>query len=531
MPEGFMPVDRVRGKKEALADMAFKISCPPDVPARSRVVAVCGVTDDDNEASPSNDGWFFSDFYLFHHLMSPMRQTPNSSVIVTRTNIIADIRTEAQFWLTTEAPEKLVEKYGEYAHGDPRKERKVVLDKHTLEPIKLAGNIRVVPREALLERFLSTLREQATIASQRKEQLIVFIFGHGDLDTHGVYLGKPSGRRDQYPDLLIQDFRRALPPDVNVTLFITSCYSGGWLVEPRVNKKVHLNLTGITGSGPGEETRSWSVSRSIGRACGSSVASAIMQTIIGVDEEGDQGQEVYNHPTYMGLAARVFETISKIHSLADEQNIHFSAQDDEWEVHFGKRTGFPLKSFKEGWDSLRSIPPSNAYSLGDNANPAATIRKTASKKHRELQYRAREYLSSKPGRDSLGNNVSLHGRLRRFLRGEDELNSEQVLTLLDIVLFRLVRLQEADEYVQSMGISMPSSKSYNIEDWKGSPEQRRRFTEVATYLRKVRLFERPLPGPQWQYSKPLQYVSIALVESCETFEEVQEKVSMALDSM
>lgn len=109
-------------------------------------------------------------------------------------------------YLTTDAPEKLVERYGEYAHGDPRKERKVLLDRQTLEPINLAGNIRVVPRGALAERFLSTLGEQASIAAGHKEQVMMFIFGHGDLDTHGVYLGKRSGSQNQYPELFIQDF-------------------------------------------------------------------------------------------------------------------------------------------------------------------------------------------------------------------------------------------------------------------------------------------------------------------------------------
>jgi hypothetical protein len=71
-----------------------------------------------------------------------------------------------------------------------------------------------------------------------------------------------------------------------------------------------------------------------------------------------------------------------------------------------------------------------------------------------------------------------------------------------------------------MDVDMPSSKAYNIEDWKGSPEQYRRRTEVTRYIRQVRLFDRPLPGLGWHYPKPVNYISIALVESCETFEEV-----------
>lgn len=53
-------------------DLAFLSAHSSDVPLRSRIVAVCGITDVDNLASPELDGWFFSDFYLFHHLFHPI---------------------------------------------------------------------------------------------------------------------------------------------------------------------------------------------------------------------------------------------------------------------------------------------------------------------------------------------------------------------------------------------------------------------------------------------------------------------------
>ncbi|PGH34709.1 hypothetical protein GX50_02497 [[Emmonsia] crescens] len=56
--------------------MEFRTSCPPDVSAKSRVVAVCGVTDYENGAAQNEDGWFFSDFYLFYHLLSPTHKFP-----------------------------------------------------------------------------------------------------------------------------------------------------------------------------------------------------------------------------------------------------------------------------------------------------------------------------------------------------------------------------------------------------------------------------------------------------------------------
>lgn len=47
----------------------------------------------------------------------------------------------------------------EYAHGDPRKERKVVLNEHALPHIRQTGNLRVVSRRDLLECFVKTVED------------------------------------------------------------------------------------------------------------------------------------------------------------------------------------------------------------------------------------------------------------------------------------------------------------------------------------------------------------------------------------
>jgi hypothetical protein len=47
-----------------------------------------------------------------------------------------------------------------------------------------AGNLRVVPQEDLLERYLNTVREQAIEAARLEEHLVLLIFGHGSLDHH-----------------------------------------------------------------------------------------------------------------------------------------------------------------------------------------------------------------------------------------------------------------------------------------------------------------------------------------------------------
>jgi len=74
---------------ETLKRLLFLTDCPPDVGPRIRLIAVCGITDD---ASPTKDGWFFSDFYLLHYL-SPMSSV--AIVIGSDDNEVPPIRKRA----------------------------------------------------------------------------------------------------------------------------------------------------------------------------------------------------------------------------------------------------------------------------------------------------------------------------------------------------------------------------------------------------------------------------------------------------
>ncbi|KAM5478574.1 hypothetical protein McanCB56680_006265 [Microsporum canis] len=495
----FASVEHIKVRKEALADMAFKISCPPDVSPSSRVVAVCGVTDHEGQASPSDDDCI-SDFYLFHHLLSPKSAIAKNQV-----------------WLTVENPEDLVRKYGEYAHGDPRKERRVTLDKDTLGNMK---NIQVVPRPDLLDRFLSTLRKQALVAAERQEQLIVFIFSHGDIDTYGVHLGSLTENPNKYHLLLMRDFTHVIPKETKVTLFTASCYSGGWLAQTNANTARFLN--GITGSRAETETLSSSFSRSVGRACGSSIAWAILWSVMEIEEEGEDRMDVLTHPTYMDLAYSILESISNIHS---EQYIHFSAENDEWETRCGKRKGFPLKYFKERWETLRIISPSDTNSPELGSSRWITFQSSIDRK---LRHRAVEYLSSKPGADNISNNVWIHSRLRRYLQGELQLDEQGTLDLLNLVLYRLSLLQGADEYIQIMGIEAPSIKEFEVDQWKVEWEKKEKRDDLFRYILQARLFDPPMIG--LYYSKPAVFLAIALVETCQSRKEAEDKVSLALDA-
>ncbi|RHZ62718.1 hypothetical protein CDV55_105969 [Aspergillus turcosus] len=480
----FNAVGRTTGTKADPAGMEFLIHCPPDLPPRSRIISLCGITDWGDAASPQKDGWFISDFYLFHHLLRPR-----------------------------ESPDDLVRKYTEYAHGDPHGERRIVLEAQLLHEIFSASNLRVVARKDLLERFLNTVREQALIAERQGEQLVIMIFGHGDAETSGVIVGC-EGNSENPPLLFMRNISRLLPSDLSSR---------------------YLNVTGIAAAGKEKESHWWPISRSIGRASGSLAASAILASLIKVEDELSQElQEIAPHPTYIEFTHSIFKTIKAMHFFGEEQKIHFSAEDDEWEMNYQSRLGLPLASYKTRWESLREIP-ATAPSEGD-AGEALLPRTGNARQCGRLQVLAREYFAANPGPDTAGPNIAFHNTLRFILRGKTDFTKEQLSGLFDIVTYRLGSMHEADYLRTQMEIEFPSIFDVDIYSWKkanwsglaGQDKAKKEDFEskILSLIRQRRLLTRPIGGGL-SYTKPVNYLALALLESGLPWEEIDNRIKNA----
>jgi hypothetical protein len=233
-----------------------------------------------------------------------------------------------------------------------------------------------------------------------------------------------------------------------------------------------------------QESSSWSRSTSLGRASGSTVASAILQSIVAIEESGLNETEVRDHPTYISLALSIHESLKRLDTFANEQKIHFSAQDDAWESNYRHRLGLPLTHFKKRWETLRPIPPSPP--AADSAEGTSRMYGSLLRRRkRMLEFRAREYLASYPGLDELAPNVSLHGRLRRLIAGTQKFTPDQIDSLFSAVTYRLSVLHQADEITQDMNLNMGSIFNFCVEIWKPSSEQsklRDRNSKRVVYL-------------------------------------------------
>lgn len=282
--------------------LSFTTACPPDVGPKTRLIAVCGITDAKGKASPMEDGWLFSDFYLFHHLFSPLNEPSLSS----------------QVWMTTEEPKDLVQKYGEYVQEDSKGEQRVVLDKNMLPGIEQSGNLCVVSEDDLLKRFLSNLREQSLLAKSESQHLLVLVFGHGDMETLGMTLGGDRPRSN----LKIEDIKRSLQPSTPATLFTTSSFPGDWIVQPIVTTIKAKN-------------ESWSMpSKLLSRPNASVATSAILQASIAINESQEITREVHDDPDHISYMEAIYESYKGFDHFADDRMIHFSPQDDQWALHF-----------------------------------------------------------------------------------------------------------------------------------------------------------------------------------------------------
>ncbi|KAJ5846806.1 hypothetical protein N7534_010475, partial [Penicillium rubens] len=457
---------------------------PPGPSPRHRILALLGTTDKDDLASPSEDGWFVSDFYLFHYLLSPKFPRPPN-----------------QIWLTCEDPSALVRKYHEYLHGNPKGDRRAVLDGERLPNILGAGNISWRGTSAHYESKQPKRPAVKSIWS-------CFFFGHGT-PAHGIEVGDSI--------LHMKDLRHLLQPMSSTTIFTTSCYSGSWLVCPDINQE-QLNTTSITASGKDNESSSWTVSGSAGRASGSLAASAVLRCLIDAE---DETQERTEHPTYLELSKSVYDCVKDMVTLGNSQQIYFSAENDEWETSYQPRLGLPLASYKDKWLSLRQVPPSPSP---PSSTSSPELAKTGGRRLKRLKYLAEEYFAAKPGPNEASPNIGLHNCLRSVLNGATY-PKEKVDSLTETTTYRLGAMYEADYLREQIGLKFPSIFSMEtplaqIENESCNPEL---YTQTWSLLLKRKICTTPI-GIRLHFPKPLQYLTIALVESSTSWEMIQDQV-------
>lgn len=538
--------------------------------SKTRIVAVCGVTDEMGEASPAMDGWFFSDFFLFHHLLQGLGIS--------------------QQWCSAEEPLQLIKKYGEYLHGNPHKPRKVVLDQKMVTAGKL-DNVLVLPRGQLKTRFIRIVKSECQAARANKETILLLIFGHGDSKTYGITLGTGAVSK-----LKISNLRSAIGGDsLAVTLLSTSCYSGGWSISPE------LNISTMAAAGPNAQSISWAASASLGRMCGSIWASAVLPALLeeSTSNSTEDSEEILpenaneeQRKTFSSFCRLVFEYLfKKVDRHAIEHDITFSAQDDEWGMVWTDLTGFPPAKYGKRYDQLENYPisfqehpelnrdvemlklldgnesfaeaeaklsafekhlawslelPRYGYGSTSNANKSLETKKSSSTRKRTFETAfggsaktfgravaaiAKDYMKSYPGPDNSGSNTGIHGAAKLCISGKTE-ELRKLKWLLQCLHYRSRLMDLADIYASQISSSpkIPCCAEWDPASvyslYENGTITITHHNKLRSRLDKLELFPSPndQQGPSWP--KPSDYLAATIMLSGLEGEAVEQKVEL-----
>lgn len=420
-------------------------------------------------------------------------------------------------------------KYGEYVHGSRSGDCRVVLDAKKLEQIESSQTIRVIPAKDLLERFLATLRSETQIAVRENQQVLVFIFGHGEAESFGVSIGG-EGPSDRALQLTEKKLHEAIHPNVDLTLVMTSCFSGGWLVKPYTDSRLsvvkRLNVSGTAAAGDEQESRAWASSASRGRAGGSIYAAAVLNALVQpaeIHREGVDESEAMSCLTYINLRCAVHQAYKESDPFYGIHGVSFAAGDDMWESEWRTRSGFPLLDYQKKWEELLQVSPNQpAFDSVPTLGFAGSIGKGF---YNVVRAKARAYADSFPGADNLAPNLPLHYSVRQLLQGA-QFSENKLMSINDSLDYRLSALQLATQYTTFLELAFPDAVSFDVEKWALQADNQRLelFRKVKRYNLNQKIFDRPIGDQGWRYPKPDQYLAIALIESSLIYEDICERI-------
>ncbi|TAQ85596.1 hypothetical protein B7494_g6083 [Chlorociboria aeruginascens] len=543
-PASFGGYGRQTGSYGGLEGVEFAARCPPDVQKGTRIVALCGIPGE--EAAPHKDGWFFSDFFLFYQMLSSRPELPN------------------QLWLSCCSPTDLIRKHDRYLHGPANGiagDRRVVMNKAMLPEDEMKVGFRTFQPKDLLERFLATLKSEIKEAARTKQPVLVLIFGHGEEKTSDILVGcsleKSNWKLNQ--DRLASVLRK----EVQTTMILTSCYSGGWIMKPNLNNyfdvKPAFNHSFLAAAGRENESLSWSVSQSVGRQAGGSVfASCLLHSVImasdreegigGVDgklirvEKDDQGE--YISDSMAALTKQIIdECKAQCGTLWDNHSFSFAAQDDFWAKTWGSRTGLPILDYKQRWQSLPEAPLATVMYPATGPLAGSAMSRSPGALYNIVRIKAMKYMSSHPGADNLGGNTNSHPLFHMLVEGA-EVEFERLYYLNDILDYRRGQIGLAELYCYALEIGMPEDRQidkFDVFEWEAfhlyekngptSAERSQVATEIwkrketiRSWVMQLQIFDRPVSGQGLSYSKPREYLAIRLTESPMSLEEIHKKL-------
>ena len=459
---------------------SFTVHMPPDVSRETHIIAVLGI--EKKWASPRDDGWFLSDFLAFWHLLHGS--------------------TVSQTWMHSVDLKDCVDTYERYLHGNPFKERKVVLNAEILQSFS-KPDTKHAPRyyagPSIKKDFQQKVFSECKIAQENKRNVLVLMFGHGDLEGNGICIGNLTQKT-----LKLSAFVKNLKgfEDTRITVLSTACFSGGWSCAP----DLRAFSSTIMAAGPKKASHSWNYSCSFGRADGSMFTSAVVnkltslspgRTLLDAAEEENIPLEKVEaqEESYAKFCSTIYQTLlSDVDRRGLQHEISFSAQGDNWSDFFSHRVGIPIENYQARWNALPVYARDDRMHPGHWTNRDPYVSSEMSQEYFDIRSKAtvtaaetpleatgsapgkrkisglyggepsafvrkviangNEYLNSYQGNDDTGNDGSLHNLIRRISNGQ-ETDEAQIERAWNAIRYRMNQMTTADRYIKAMQIPWP----------------------------------------------------------------------------
>ncbi|KAI9052719.1 hypothetical protein LZ554_002995 [Drepanopeziza brunnea f. sp. 'monogermtubi'] len=531
-----------RAPPAALVQYHFLTTSPPDVSSNTRILVVCGISNKPNTgtgegmASPREDGWFYSDMFLYHYLLTGLGAN--------------------QIYMAPVSIEELVDQYGQYLHGNPYEERKVVLDRAMVEAKMFHGPHRpaflVFKPLELRTAFLKQLSAEAQAARLNRHKLLVIMLGHGDFTSTGVFIG--DGNPDTAALVTPEHFATALgAQDIEVTIMSQACFSGGWTICPDV-----LNITAMAAAHRDNVSESWPESKSTGRFCGSIFSSALITA-----SDRRQSEEA----SYLEYTCSVIDVLKYETDGRGDHGICFSSQDDNWGLEYKARVGIPLDQFRKRWEELRGVPPcygdqifnrdasrkdrqTNAYKPHNNDHPdlleydqqnamydrynqydmslsadplpgmsgsmrgrfgAGAGSNALAQFRRHVQQAVWTYRSCFPGVENCSSNSQLAAASRK-LQEPGPMTFSMLRSIMLHVEYRMSLMEQANRYARFVGCTeVERCQKVDMSSWRQQNRDKREpYSYAFEEILKAGIFGRPTPEQGRDFTKPVEYLASRL---------------------
>lgn len=270
------------------------------------------------------------------------------------------------------------------------------------------------------------------------------VFCHGDRDTYGLDTG---GEEEEGPLLSVEEISNilAVNENLNISIMMTSCFSGGWTVTPLLGSETQASKATIfTAADQNTLSESWCATGSLGHTCGSIYVSAVVKTLEAeTKEEIAGGTEVTTKEFAGTITNQLVNVVDPRFGTIHEHQ--FEVQDRAWTDPYHKRTSLPAVPYHDLLMQLRIIPPREVTDvrLGrgaslaeieecERSHPTAAHALIAASNYggsmsavrKAIRNEAIAYMKGFPGRDGLSENVGPHSVIKKCIDKPDVLDND-----------------------------------------------------------------------------------------------------------